>query len=45
MGDDGYIVFNADDPQLIMAVEGHDSKLAPFSMMRTGLIFHRFKKY
>jgi UDP-N-acetylmuramoylalanine--D-glutamate ligase len=39
MGDDGYIVFNADDPQLIMAVEGHDSKLAPFSMMRTGLTY------
>ena len=39
MGDDGYIVFNADDPQLIMALEGHDSKLVPFSMMRTGLTY------
>jgi len=39
MGDDGYIVFNADDPQLIIAVEGHDAKLVPFSMIRTGLTY------
>ena len=39
MRDDGYIVFNADDPQLTLAVEGHDAQLAPFSMMRTGMTY------
>ena len=39
MGRDDYIVFNSDDPQLTLAVDGHEAQLVPFSLLQHGSTF------